>query len=206
MISDGADNPVAQSFYTRLMKLIEAREAKQLTPERFHEELVELLKERAVAAMVPIVAYARAVGEEIGKEKALRILGQVYNGLAEQWVKDAQKQLGIGNDALAAKDLYWQFLSLWYEGQMIPVKGLLKWERVPESNSKRVHVVDTSWCSILEARKVLGHADTDDFCNLLVPCQNTDLFRKHVNPKLEHYQYKTRPQSDVCEEAFELKD
>lgn len=207
MKNDGADNPVAQSFYTRLLRLLDERDAKRLTPQQFHEALVELLKERAVAAMVPIVAYATAVGKEIGKEKAIRMLGEVYNGLSEKWVEQTKKQLSIsGNDALAAKDLYWQSLSLWYESQMIPVKDLLKWEKVPESNSKRVHIVDTSWCSILEACKILGLNGKDDYCSFLVPCQMNGFFKKHVNPKLEYYQYKTRPFFDVCEEAIELKE
>lgn len=160
---------------------------------------LEVARKRAVETYVGLLSYVMAVGERIGREEALKILGSVTGAGWERWVNENLPRLGIvGNDARAGNSLTTAFFSGMLPGTWKPEEHVLV-----EDTPTRVVSHDTHFCPILEACKALG-LSTREVCPTFEPAVEAML--KPLNPKLSFRIEKVRPEADYCEHMIELKE
>lgn len=159
------------------------------------EMTVEQAQERSMANELMLLAYARAVGERIGWEEALKILREVMGGLRTMWVTGNLPTLGItGNDARAGAALIRAAIPMfipWAKPEEL---------KVVEDTPERAISQSRFWCPTLEACKMLNLSTRDVCANM-----GGDAMLKALNPKLSVQLGKLRPEADYCEEIIVLE-
>ena len=159
----------------------------------------ETIKKVYTASQAGMIAYARAIGERIGMDEALRILAQLHAGMAEM-IKQNLPKLGItGNDARSGMAVIDAMMEEHYPG----FSKLMERER-SEDTPEKVISRHKGWCATLEACQMLG-ISPKDFCPIIHEEGLSPLVQV-LNPKLQVRLGKLRPEAEYCELIVELKE
>lgn len=146
-----------------------------------------------------LAAYANVVAQEVGWDKAMRMLAKVHANMAPM-VKEQLLRLGItGNDARAGAQLIEAVLTHHTPG-LADLMTRSRAEDVPE----RVVFRHSGYCACLEACQMIGKTPRD-FCTIPHEEGLTPLVQA-INPKLRVRIGKMRPESDYCEVIVELQE
>jgi hypothetical protein len=141
------------------------------------------LKERIV-----LYDYVKAVGDIIGRGKALELLQKKNVERELNWIDENLPKLCIeGDNAIAARDLLDRLFSANAPGYVPPERFVNTPERVAIRSSGR--------CVILEAANAVG-LSTKEVCGI---SYNHIPAVKRINPKLTIKTIKMRPEDNCCE-------
>ncbi|MFQ5762390.1 MAG: hypothetical protein ACE5PO_05075 [Candidatus Bathyarchaeia archaeon] len=173
-----------------------------------HARTVEDLKRAAVNGVEVMLRYAVAVGREIGEEKALKLLIDIFNEDHIKWAKENRSKLNIkGDDCIAAAAFTEAFLretGTYTFGPLIPSPPAEGELAIVESTPQRVVVHDAIWCPLLEAARNLGFKP-GYFCEKFAFPEWENVLKAVINPKVTLKLAKARPQCEYCEEVYEIE-
>jgi hypothetical protein len=169
-------------------------------PEMSKRISIEQLKETSIDAFSNTLAYALAVGDEMGKKKALRILGKLIGESKIRWSKEHSRHKGRGDDAVAAFTIEQRYI----RANSLPGTYRPDDIQVVQKSSKRVVARHRGFCITLEACKRL-RLKTADVCPIISQTSWQTTYKKLVNPKLIMKITKLRPETEYCEETIEVK-
>ena len=157
------------------------------------------LKRVAVDGFASTLTYVLAVGDEIGRARALQILARLIGERKIMWGRENLRPEERGNDAMAALNLERQYT----QAKSLPGTYKPRNIEVVEKNPERVLVRHRGFCVALEACKRLG-LKTSDVCPI-VSCISWEMaYRALVNPRATMKITKLRPEAEYCEEIIEV--
>jgi len=161
---------------------------------------IQDLKRIATDGFASTLAYALAVGDDIGRERALRILANLIGKRRTAWGRRNLRPEEKGSDAIAALTLERQYIRAnstpgTYEPSNI---------EVVEKSPRRVVTRHRGFCVVLEACKRLG-LKTSDICPIVSSVSWEMAYRALVDPKITMKITKLRPEAEYCEEIIEVK-
>jgi len=143
-----------------------------------------------------LLEYALAVGEEIGRDRAFKILEKLLTQKRIAWLKKNQEKLDLsGTEVEKALQLICQKFE-------INPRNL----KIIEKTPAKIVYQSFNPCPILEACKVLS-LDTREVCKKAYEKSVID-FLKVFNPRLtfKRNYAKIRPYAKYCEETIELDE
>ncbi|MFQ6088800.1 MAG: hypothetical protein ACE5K0_07870 [Candidatus Methanofastidiosia archaeon] len=152
------------------------------------------LQKTQTSDFVRLFEYVKAISQEIGEDKALKILENCVCEKRIKWIDENKDKLGKGSDVeIAFKIFLFDYLK-------ISPKDI----EIVEKDSKKITYRSYNFCPVLEACKILS-LDTRVICKKVYE-KPVQVFLSKINPKLKfrrNYE-KIRPYSNFCEEMIEI--
>jgi len=158
------------------------------------------LKREAVEGFASMLAYVLAVGEEIGRARALQILARIIGERKIAWGGENLRPEERGDDALAALKLERQYV----RANSVPGTYRPSNIEVVERSPERVVTRHRGFCIVLEACERLG-LKTSDVCPIVSSGSWEMAYKAVVNPRATMKITRFRPEAEYCEEVIEVK-
>jgi len=149
---------------------------------------------------VTMLKYAIEVGKIIGKEKAMKLLGNVFAENRVRWFIQNKDKLSSKLSYNQLSDLEKAYETLREFLKMVTPGWKDEYMTIISKDSSKIIIKFTIWCPFLEAAKILG-IDTKDICPFISEQASTALF-KEINKNLRMKITKMRPKHDYCEEII----
>lgn len=146
-----------------------------------------------------LLRYMKLVSEELGKEKALELLGDLSSQSRVEWYRQNKDEFeDLPENAIGAKKVLKSFMEFvtpgWEEDEF----------KILEESPEKVRFRFSGFCAWLEACKNT-ELDTEEVCPYASQQASNELFEE-IDPDLKLEIEKMRPEKEHCEEIIRMEN